>query len=151
MIDHHARAERLRALIENASKFNEESLDEIDLDGEIPKVPHRFACMTYDGSSSWLETADTLRDMQNALVDAINGEVPWAPGEAVDLDTGDVYRSDVSVRLRPLPYFVRSAFTVDYSHGPHTYTNDARFATKTEARAYIKTIRETNEILETNL
>lgn len=121
-IDHHARAERLRAMIASDSNVREDSIDgycvfepdpdrpgdfrpqangTIVLDGETPRVPPRYAATTYDGSECYFEFADTLEDMGDALLEAMNGEVPWSPGAVVDLDTGDSYTANESVSLSP--------------------------------------------------
>lgn len=148
-INHAVRAERLRALCDDGAKFNEESLDDIKLGGHYddgpPRVPHRYAALTYDGSSTWLETADTLEDMRDTLSDAIQGEVPWAPGEVLDLDTEDVYSPVVRVSLRALRYFVRYSYTI----GDSTFENVAHYATKREARASMR--NDSWKIITTNV
>lgn len=105
-IDHAARAENLRAVIENhCHKLNDESLNDAVAEGppETLSVPHRYVAPTYDGSGTWLEFADTLAEMAVDLAGEICGEVPWAPGSVFDLDTGESYATEVSVRIVGAP------------------------------------------------
>lgn len=95
------RATRLRALIAGESKVNDDSLKDegVDLESDPPVVPFRYAAPTYDGYNTWLQFADTLEVMAAELASAIESETPYAPGEVVDLDTGEVYRAVVNVHL----------------------------------------------------
>lgn len=106
-IDHATRVKNLRAVMDGAYKINDESVSTAEGieyasdDDDMPNViPYRYACPTYDGSSSWIEFANALDEMAEALADAINGEVPFAPGPVVvDLDTGEGFPTKVSVGI----------------------------------------------------
>lgn len=142
MPDMHKRAERLRALLEDARKFRDEALDdnEIDLDANPPVVPKRFAVIQYDGNECYLGTYDNVADANNGEAGEILGEVPWAPGEMMDLDTGIAYEPHVTVRFKPLRWTLKVSFS---------FTNAVsviRFPTKQAARGYVRAMKDNDEV-----
>jgi hypothetical protein len=132
-VDHHARADRLRDAIESWTKVNEDCLDraDIDLDGEIPHVPHRYAASEWDGSSTWINFADTIEEA-NAISGDLGGEYPWAPGEMIDLDTGVPYEPKVTVEYEAQRWLVHA------SPDDSDLVFNVRFTSEEKAREYIE-------------
>lgn len=103
-VDHAKRAERLADLIAGESKVIDEGVADagVDLESDPPVVPFRYACPTYDGSNTWIQFANELAEMTADLAsEAVQGEVPYAPGNIVDLDTGTVFHTFVTVTCAP--------------------------------------------------
>jgi hypothetical protein len=126
-IDHAARAARLREFYAEWSKVNDDSLADVEPpveleeewdapdEGDEPdpsRVPYRYVANTWDGSSTWLEFDNELDSMRETLESAIHGEVPWAPGDVLDLDTGERHTSYVKVSLARLTHAVRWSYTL---------------------------------------
>lgn len=102
--DHMVRAANLRELIEqHAYKCNEEGFQEqdpiVDIECDPPVVPYRYAAATFDGRGTWMEFDDDLGRLSTTLAEAINGEIPWAPGAVMDLDSGEFFEAIVEVTL----------------------------------------------------
>lgn len=111
--------------------FNEESLQDIDL------ATDRYAAMTYDGSSSWLEANPDRDHLVAQLAGCIQGEVPWAPGEVIDLETGETF--GVTVRVEILPR-VPSPSSVYVVHVPERLDPVYVFATEADADAFAESV-----------
>lgn len=135
-IDHHARAERLRALMGELTHVREDfEHANVDLDGEIPRVPCRFAASEYDGSENVINFFDSIEDAAASAAD-LGGECPWVPGAAVDLDTGNRYEPAVRVTYCPLRWAVR----VSFNHSPGEVTV-LRFESQAAGQGYIDNMR----------
>lgn len=133
MPDHHARADRLRDFIESLSKVRDECLDEaeVDLDGEVPQVPKRYAVSEWDGNETYIHFADTEKEANAIGGDLGGGDYPWSPGEMMDLDTGVTYEPHVTCKYTPMRY------VVNISHDESNRVFKARFTRKNVARKYI--------------
>lgn len=140
MIDHHKRAERLRSFMDELSAVREYALSDhgIELDGEIPKVPHRFAQSEWDGSETYINFFDTVEEA-NAGAGDLGGEYPWVPGAMVDLDTGMHYEPFVTVRFKPLRWVVKVS-------GPRNDVTDVRFPTKRMAAGWVRIQKDNNDL-----
>jgi hypothetical protein len=95
-IDHHARAERLNEFHDSLYRVREfeHEYEGLDLDGEIPQVPFRYAGSTWDGTDTVLVLADDMDELP--IYD--DGDNAWVPGERViDLDTGHEYEAVVTI------------------------------------------------------
>jgi hypothetical protein len=146
MIDHHARAERLRDLMENLARVDEASFEThpdrvVDLDGEIPNVPYRFAVSEWDGNSNAINFADTLEDAAAIAADLGGGECPWSPGTMVDLDTGNTYEPVVTVSYQPIQWKVTYSWTRSADH-----VSEYRFASKEHAQEWIDIQRDNPDL-----
>jgi hypothetical protein len=134
MPDHHARATRLRDFIDSLSKVNDDLAEaDVDLDGEIPNVPCRYAVSEWDGSSTSINFADTIEDANAIAADLGGGDYPWAPGEMMDLDTGVPYEPNVTVE------FVAQRWLVHASPDDSDLVFNVRFTSEKQAREYIAT------------
>lgn len=133
-IDHHKRADRLREFMDGCAKFNEDVLQEfnVKLDGEIPNVPFRFVAQEWDGSTSWAGFYDTVEEACEGAAGSTMGEVAWAPGAMLDLDTGNSYEPLVKVEFVPLRWAVR----VSWSFTDRVDT--MRFESRDAAASYIE-------------
>lgn len=98
-IDDAARAARLEKFANELSKLNEDCFAEAGIDMDVPDVPRRFACAQYDGSGAWIAFADELDDARKIQQDAPHEEVPWGPGDVLDLDTGQRYSTVLTATL----------------------------------------------------
>lgn len=112
-IDHHTRAARLREIIEEHHHLREweEDYPDVDLDGEIPKVPQRFVTLGYDGSTTALGFADSLEEAAGWLTEAATNDYPDAPSGVRDLDTGIDYEPTVRVTLEPMDVEVELTYS----------------------------------------
>lgn len=143
MPDMHKRADTLRDLIEGGdlAKLNEDCLrdQDVDLDGEIPHVPKRYAQSEWDGSSNWINFADTIEEAQAMAGDLGGGDYPWAPGVMVDLDTGVPYQPVVAVTYEPQRWLVH------VSKDDSNLVLKARFTSEEQAREYIASHKADDE------
>lgn len=149
-IDHHKRATNLLELLDDCSKVNDDALHEAeveieDLEGEDPdpRVPKRYAATEWDGSSTWVNFYDTFEEAAEGAADSIMGEVAWAPGALMDLDTGRRWEPNVSVKWEPLRWGLRTR--TKRSYGEPTEATMA-FVTKRQAQDYKRAVRGSDVI-----
>lgn len=108
MADHAKRIERLLSFEESLSKVRDEYRDEYEaLDVDEGDCGYSHALAQYDGSETWIVMCESFDDAKDAAAGSCMEEIPWAPGEIIDLDTGAQYEvADVKVEYVHLDTFV---------------------------------------------
>jgi hypothetical protein len=132
MPDMHARADTLRAFINDLRHVETEHFEdlEIDLDGEIPKVPYRYVASEYseDREGTYLEFAGSLEEARRSN----------ATGWVVDLDTGDRWEIELHATLHPIPWTVKTTSRLSNA------VSVVRYRTEEHAQAYVQALTDTD-------
>lgn len=132
MTDMHKRADNLRAFISDLRHVETEHFEdlEIDLDGEIPKMPYRYVASEYseDREGTYLEFAGSLEEARRS----------GATGWVVDLDTGDRWEIELHATLHPIPWTVKTTSRLSNA------VSVVRYRTEKHAQAYVDAVSDTN-------